>query len=168
MQCTVGTAIHFVVAMMHSWWALCHPQICKAVVLVTRWFKYDRDYLCVNKLQFVPVIFEPPCTKTLYLLSETATIGGVVAVSLVNVTVLRTLKMKLTLMSLQLFQLHCSWLENVKKTKPSFSSWTSWVSNRLHITKDIYRLDGPWIGSRWGQDLPQPSKPATGPTQPPM
>jgi hypothetical protein len=26
-----------------------------------RWFKYDRDYLCVNKSQFVPVIFEPPC-----------------------------------------------------------------------------------------------------------
>jgi hypothetical protein len=30
----------------------------------TRWFKYDRDYLCVNKSQFVPVIFEPPCTFT--------------------------------------------------------------------------------------------------------
>ena len=29
----------------------------------TRWFKYDRDYLCVNKSQFVPVIFEPPCNK---------------------------------------------------------------------------------------------------------
>jgi hypothetical protein len=29
----------------------------------TRWFKYDRDYLCVNKSQFVPVIFEPPCIK---------------------------------------------------------------------------------------------------------
>jgi hypothetical protein len=28
----------------------------------TMWFKYDRDYLCVNKSQFVPVIFEPPCT----------------------------------------------------------------------------------------------------------
>jgi hypothetical protein len=28
----------------------------------TRWFKYDWDYLCVNKSQFVPVIFEPPCT----------------------------------------------------------------------------------------------------------
>jgi hypothetical protein len=28
----------------------------------TRWFKYDRDYLCVNKSQFVPVIFEPPST----------------------------------------------------------------------------------------------------------
>jgi hypothetical protein len=27
----------------------------------TRWFKYDRDYLCVNKLEFVPVLFEPPC-----------------------------------------------------------------------------------------------------------
>jgi hypothetical protein len=27
----------------------------------TRWFKYDLDYLCVNKSQFVPVIFEPPC-----------------------------------------------------------------------------------------------------------
>jgi hypothetical protein len=26
-------------------------------------FKYDRDYLCVNKSQFVPVIFEPPCTS---------------------------------------------------------------------------------------------------------
>jgi hypothetical protein len=30
--------------------------------LDTRWFKYDRDDLCVNKSQFVPVIFEPPCT----------------------------------------------------------------------------------------------------------
>jgi hypothetical protein len=27
----------------------------------TRWFKYDRDWVCVNKSQFVPVIFEPPC-----------------------------------------------------------------------------------------------------------
>jgi hypothetical protein len=25
----------------------------------TRWLKYDRDDLCVNKSQFVPVIFEP-------------------------------------------------------------------------------------------------------------
>jgi hypothetical protein len=30
-------------------------------MLSTRWFKYDWDDLCVNKLQFVPVIFEPPC-----------------------------------------------------------------------------------------------------------
>jgi hypothetical protein len=27
----------------------------------TRWFIYDRDDLCVNKSQFVPVIFEPSC-----------------------------------------------------------------------------------------------------------
>ena len=27
------------------------------------WFKYDRDYLCVKKSQFVPVIFEPPCSN---------------------------------------------------------------------------------------------------------
>jgi hypothetical protein len=33
----------------------------------TRWFKYDRDYLYVNKSQFVPVIFEPTCIKVLTL-----------------------------------------------------------------------------------------------------
>jgi hypothetical protein len=33
----------------------------------TRWFKYDRDWLCVNKPQSVPVIFEPPCTGQLVL-----------------------------------------------------------------------------------------------------
>jgi hypothetical protein len=31
------------------------------MALFTRWFKYDWDDLCVNKSQFVPVIFEPPC-----------------------------------------------------------------------------------------------------------
>jgi hypothetical protein len=31
----------------------------------TRWFKYDRDDLCVKKSQFVPVIFEPPCNNKL-------------------------------------------------------------------------------------------------------
>jgi hypothetical protein len=34
---------------------------CLSVRAYTRWFKYDRDDLCVNKSQFVPVIFEPPC-----------------------------------------------------------------------------------------------------------
>jgi hypothetical protein len=34
----------------------------KTMKINTRWFKYDGDYLCVNKSQFVPVIFEPPCT----------------------------------------------------------------------------------------------------------
>ena len=27
----------------------------------TRWFKYDRDYLCVNLATSVPVMFEPTC-----------------------------------------------------------------------------------------------------------
>jgi hypothetical protein len=35
----------------------------KILLVNTRWFKYDRDYLCVNKSQFGPVIFEPPCSK---------------------------------------------------------------------------------------------------------
>jgi hypothetical protein len=33
----------------------------------TRWFKYDRDYLCVNKSQFVLVIFEPRCMSVILL-----------------------------------------------------------------------------------------------------
>jgi hypothetical protein len=37
---------------------------------ITRWFKYDRDYLCVNKSHFVPVIFEPPCILTKKLIAE--------------------------------------------------------------------------------------------------
>jgi hypothetical protein len=36
----------------------------------TRWFKYDRDDLCVNKSQFVPVIFEPPCRYSLVSISS--------------------------------------------------------------------------------------------------
>jgi hypothetical protein len=36
-------------------------QIRVVLMIYTRWFKYDRDSLCVNKSQFVPVIFEPPC-----------------------------------------------------------------------------------------------------------
>jgi hypothetical protein len=31
-----------------------------------------------------------------------------------------------------------------------------------------YRLDGPGIDSRWGRDFQQPSRPALGPTQPPV
>ena len=31
-----------------------------------------------------------------------------------------------------------------------------------------YGLDGPGIESRWWRDFPQPSRPALGPTQPPV
>jgi hypothetical protein len=37
-------------------------------LVYTRWFKYDRDDLCVNKSQFVPVIFEPLCTSVFDLM----------------------------------------------------------------------------------------------------
>jgi hypothetical protein len=40
-----------------EWW-----KMIRKVPLFTKWFKYDRDDLCVNKSQFVAVIFEPPCT----------------------------------------------------------------------------------------------------------
>jgi hypothetical protein len=43
------------------WEAYCVSYEIQTASLYTRWFKYDRDYLCVNKSQFVPVIFEPPC-----------------------------------------------------------------------------------------------------------
>jgi hypothetical protein len=31
-----------------------------------------------------------------------------------------------------------------------------------------YRVDGPDIECRWGRDFPRPSRPAVGPTQPPV
>jgi hypothetical protein len=45
-------------------------------------------------------------------------------------------------------------------------------SVEIHITilkgATRYGLDGPGIGFWWGQDCPHPSRPALGPTQPPI
>ena len=38
-------------------------------VLCTRWFKYDRDCLCVNLVTSFPVIFEPPCIIVFFSLN---------------------------------------------------------------------------------------------------
>ena len=66
----------------------------------TRWFKYDRDDLCVNKSQFVPVIFEPPCK--LHIKSEkpmarkhtSKNIRTTAAVAAVVVVIVTNLKQK--------------------------------------------------------------------------
>jgi hypothetical protein len=46
-------------------WTIYHVQLQRNTtwqkMLYTRWFEYDQDDLCVNKSQFVPVIFEPRC-----------------------------------------------------------------------------------------------------------
>jgi hypothetical protein len=49
----ISNAVYYIVHVIEKLSAVC---------IYTRWFKYDRDYLCVNKPQSVPVIFEPPCT----------------------------------------------------------------------------------------------------------
>jgi hypothetical protein len=36
------------------------------------------------------------------------------------------------------------------------------------VTATCYGLDGPGIESQWGPDFPNPSRPALGPTQPPV
>jgi hypothetical protein len=47
--------------------------------LTTRWFKYDRDDLCVTKSQFVPVIFEPPCIITSVQASKSGRMGKILS-----------------------------------------------------------------------------------------
>jgi hypothetical protein len=39
---------------------------------------------------------------------------------------------------------------------------------KIVSTTNRYGLDGPGIKSQWGQDISHPSRPALGPTQPPV
>jgi hypothetical protein len=56
--CVIGNAKSWIVKNVSS---------CNIKYKCTRWFKYDRDWLCVNKSQFVPVIFEPSCMYSIYI-----------------------------------------------------------------------------------------------------
>jgi hypothetical protein len=58
--------------------------------LSKRWFKYDRDYLCVNKSQFVPVIFEPPCTFIFYSSAVKEEIHSCIVMAKINGFILLT------------------------------------------------------------------------------
>jgi hypothetical protein len=62
-QCRITTITLLLFYSFHLSLLVCSSQLSFCFILTeyTRWFKYDRDDLCVNKSQFVPVIFEPPC-----------------------------------------------------------------------------------------------------------
>jgi hypothetical protein len=55
-QAQISLSAHFPVTSEYA-----YIRVYAEIKQSTRWFKYDRDDLCVNKSQFVPVIFEPPC-----------------------------------------------------------------------------------------------------------
>jgi hypothetical protein len=95
----------------------------------TRWFKYDWDYLCVNKSQFVPVIFEPPC-----IFHDT-----------VCLLFLQLLKFVLTVYVCRIqFLAHyrvcilvCIWIQNTDNT--NLSSGRFRVSNEECLVKNVVR-----------------------------
>jgi hypothetical protein len=67
------------------WSSYCQPSqsATRLLHLNTRWFKYNRDYLCVNKSQFVPVVFETPCNiQTLVDSSQKTHCGSITNIDL--------------------------------------------------------------------------------------
>ena len=46
--------------------------------------------------------------------------------------------------------------------------WFSWAGIAQSVQRLATGMDGPGIESRWGRDFPHPSRPALGPTQPPV
>jgi hypothetical protein len=77
----------------------------------TRWFKYDRDDLCVNKSQFVPVIFEPPCILVGARGIATCEIGSRKISIKRNVSVKSGLRVLLYMMTIDLQ----NWLKRLRK-----------------------------------------------------
>jgi hypothetical protein len=64
--------------------------------------------------------------------------------------------------------------ETITNTQHNTSKYI-YVIYHVHVGRDSavgiaihYGLDGPEIESRWGRDFLQPSRPALGPTQPPI
>jgi hypothetical protein len=65
--------------------------------------------------------------------------------------------------------------KHMGETEVSFDSFLTWTLVAVEVGRDSvvgiatrYGLDGPGIESRWGRDFSQSSRPALGPTQPPI
>ena len=85
-------------------------------------------------------------------------------------------------LSIELFTMHFNKINNFKSTVTSRITTFQPTTDRIYDGDPIilvgrdssvsiatrYGLDGPGSESRWGRDFPPPSRPALGPTQPPI
>jgi hypothetical protein len=68
--------------------------------------------------------------------------------------------------TLNIIHIPCSCFTYISLFTPSSAVVVDW--NSVVGIASRYGLDGLGIESRWGRDFPQPSRPALGPTQPPV